>query len=185
VKYIDDRREVHGVESICKVLPIAPSTYYEAKRREEDWRRRPPRVRHEEMLGAEIRRVWDENHQVYGARKVWRQLNREGIAVARCTVERLMRSMGLQGAVRGRTTRTTVPNMNASWPLDLVRREFSSSRPNELWVADFTFVATWAGFVYVAFVIDVFSRMIVGWRVSSSMSAELTLSLETQCCDDP
>lgn len=175
VKYIDDRREVHGVESICKVMPIAPSIYYEAKAREADWIRLPPRARHDEVLRVEIRRVWKQNFEVYGARKVWRELNREGIPVARCTVERLMASMGLQGVVRGRKARTTIPDPNASRPLDLVKREFSANRPNQLWVADFTFVATWPGFVYVAFVIDVFSRMIVGWRVSSSMSAELTL----------
>ena len=161
VNFIDEERGIYGVEPICKVLPIAPSTYYEVRARQADQRRLPPRVQHDEVLCVEIRRVWDENHQVYGARKVWRQLNREGIAVARCTVERLMRSMGLQGAVRGRRTRTTIPNINAAWPLYLVERKFSASRPNELWVADFTFVATWAGFLYVAFVIDVFSRMIV------------------------
>ena len=172
---MDEEREDYGVESICKVLPIAPSTYYEAKAREADWIRRPPRARHDEVLRVEIRRVWKKNFEVYGARKVWRELNREGIPVARCTVERLMHSMGLQGVVRGRRARTTIPDPNASRPLDLVKREFTASRPNQLWVADFTFVATWPGFVYVAFVIDVFSRMIVGWRVSSSMSAELTL----------
>ena len=174
-QFIDEEREDHGVESICKVLPIAPSTYYEAKAREADWIRLPPRARHDEVLRVEIRRVWKENFEVYGARKVWRQLNREGIPVARCTVERLMGSMGIRGAVRGRRARTTVANPADSRPLDLVKREFTASRPNQLWVADFSFVATWRGFVYVAFVIDVFSRMIVGWRVSSSMSAELPL----------
>lgn len=157
------------------MLPIAPSIYYEAKAREKDWTRRPSRVRRDEALRVEVRRVWKENFCVYGVRKVWRQLNREGIPVARCTVERLMRSMGLQGIVRGRRARTTVANPADLRPLDLVKREFSARCPNELWVADFTFVPTWIGFVYAAFIIDVYSRMIVGWRVSSSMSAELTL----------
>jgi putative transposase len=133
------------------------------------------RVRRDAQLRVEIRRVWEENLKVYGARKVWRQLNREGIAVDRCTVERLMRAMGLKGAVRGKRIRTTVADMKAPRPLDLVNREFTASAPNQLWVADFTYVATWKGFVYVAFVIDVFARMIVGWRVSSSMNTDLTL----------
>ena len=174
-KFIDDHRQEYGVESICRVIPIAPSTYYVAKAREEDYLRVPPRVRYDEVLREEIRQVWGNNFEVYGARKVWHQLKRDGFQVARCTVERLMRSMGLQGAVRGRKTRTTIPSSADPRPLDLVKREFSAGRPNALWVADFTYVAAWPGFVYVAFVIDVFSRMIVGWRVSSSMSAELTL----------
>jgi len=173
--FIDEQRQEYGVESICRVLPIAPSVYYEAKAREEDYLRVPPRVRYDEVLCEEIRRVWKDNFEVYGARKVWHQLKRDGFRVARCTVERLMRSMGLQGAVRGRRAKTTMPNPADSRPLDLVNREFSADRPNALWVADFSYVASWAGFVYVAFVIDVFSRMIVGWRVSCSMSAELTL----------
>jgi putative transposase len=167
-RFIDEEREVHGVESICRVLPIASSTYYEAKAREEDYLRVPPRLRYDEVLREEIRRVWGDNFEVYGARKVWYQLKRDGFRVARCTVERLMRAMGLQGAVRGRKTRTTIPSSTDPSPLDLVKREFSAGAPNELWVADFTYVAAWSGFVYVAFVIDVFSRMIVGWRVSSS-----------------
>jgi transposase InsO family protein len=157
------------------VLPIAPSTYYEAKAREEDCLRVPPRVRYDEVLREEIRRIWKDNFEVYGARKIWHQLKRDGFQVARCTVERLMRSMRLQGAVRGRKTRTTIPSPTDPRPLDLVKREFSAHAPNELWVADFTYVAAWSGFVYVAFIIDAFSRMIVGWRVSCSMSAELTL----------
>ena len=175
VKFINEEREVYGVESICRVLPIASSTYHEAKAREADYLRVPPRVRYDEVLREEIRRIWRDNFQVYGARKVWHQLKRDGFQVARCTVERLMRRMGLQGAVRGRKTRTTIPSPADPRPLDLVKREFSAEAPNELWVADFTYVAAWTGFVYVAFVIDVFSRMIVGWRVSCSMSAELTL----------
>ena len=175
VKYIDDRRNEYGVESICRVLPIAPSTYYEAKAREDDYLRVPPRVRYDEVMRIEIRSVWENNYEVYGARKVWRQLKRDGFQVARCTVERLMRSMGLRGAVRGRGVKTTKSTPADSRPLDLVKREFSASRPNELWVADFTYCASWSGMLYVAFIIDVFSRMIVGWRVSSSMSTELTL----------
>jgi transposase InsO family protein len=175
VQFIDRERGVYGVESICRVLPIAPSTYYEAKARERDYLRVPPRVRYDQVLCAEIRRIWDENYEVYGARKVWHQLKRDGFQVAKCTVERLMRAMGLQGAVRGKRVRTTVPNSTERQPLDLVQREFQACAPNQLWVSDFTYVSTWTGFVYVAFVIDVFSRMIVGWRVSSSMSGELTL----------
>jgi transposase InsO family protein len=175
VKYIDERREVHGVESICAVMPIAPSTYYEQKARELDPARAPARDRRDAQLRPEVYRVWDKNFRVYGARKVWRQMNREGIAVARCTVERLMRGLGIQGVVRGRRIRTTIPGEDGARPLDLVNREFSAERPNQLWVADITYVATWSGFVYVGFVIDVFARMIVGWRVSPSMNAELTL----------
>jgi len=175
VQYVDERREDHGVESICAVLPIAPSTYYAQKARETDPTRIPQRIRRDAELSVEIHRVWKHNFSVYGARKVWREMNREGTRVARCTVERLMGAMGIQGVVRGRRIRTTIPDETASRPLDLVNREFVAEGPNELWVADFTYVATWKGFVYVAFVIDVFARMIVGWRVSPSMSAELTL----------
>ena len=133
------------------------------------------RIQRDEFFKPEIRRVWDENYQVYGARKIWRQLKREGFIVAKCTIERLMRSMGLQGVVRGRKVRTTVSDLEDKRPLDLVNRDFIATRPNQLWVADFTYVATWMGFVYVAVIIDVFSRMIVGWRASTSMKAELTL----------
>jgi transposase InsO family protein len=175
VQFIDDYRDVDGVGPICAVLPIAPSTYYEQKNRQAYPEGAPLRVRRDAFLREEIQRVWDENFHVYGARKVWRQLNREGIRVARCTVERLMSQMGLQGAVRGKKIRTTVPDSTHSRPLDLVKREFHADRPNQLWVADFTYVATWKGFVYVAFVIDVFVRRIVGWRVLRTMCAELTL----------
>ena len=175
MSFIDEHRKVYGVGPMCAVLPIAPSTYYEQKARQADPERVPKRIQRDRQLGVEIRRVWEENYCLYGARKVWRQLKREGITVARCTVERLMRSMGLQGVVRGKRIRTTVADEKACRPADLVNREFTASRPNELWVADFTYVSTWKGFVYVAFVIDVFARMIVGWRVSASMSAELTL----------
>jgi transposase InsO family protein len=175
VHFIDENREVCGVGPICTVLPIAPSTYYEQKARQANPTQAPVRVRRDRFLRDEIQRVWDENFKVYGARKVWRQLNREGIRVARCTVERLMRQMGLQGAVRGKKMRTTVPDSADACPLDLVNREFQADRPNQLWVADFTYVSTWKGFVYVSFVIDVFARMIVGWRVLTTMCAELTL----------
>ena len=175
VKYIDERREEYGVESICRVLPIAPSTYYEAKAREDDYLRVPPRLRCDEVMRDEIRRCWENNYRVYGARKVWYQLKRDGFGIARCTVERLMRAEGIQGAVRGKTVRTTIPRPTDPRPLDLVQREFRASRPNELWVADFTYVSTWSGMVYVAFIIDVFARMIVGWRVSARMTSDLTL----------
>lgn len=156
-------------------MPIAPSTYYAFKDREAHPENAPPRVRWDEQLKPEIRRIWDENYQVYGTRKVWHQLKREGFPAAKCTVERLMQIMGLQGAVRGREIRTTIPDPEAHRPMDLVKRNFSANSPDQLWVADFTYVATWSGFVYVAFIIDVFSRIIVGWRASTSMKAELTL----------
>ena len=175
VSFIDGHRGVYGVEPICAVLPIAPSTYYERKAREADPERLPPRAKRDAALREEIRRVWEENFQVYGVRKVWRQLRREGVGVARCTVARLMRALGLQGAVRGRKFKTTVPDETAARPADLVDRHFTATRPNELWVADLTYVATWRGFVYVAFVIDVFARRIVGWRVSNSLRTDLAL----------
>ena len=175
VAFIDAQRAEHGVESICEELLIAPSTYYQHKARQADAERLPPRLRRDRALVPQIRRVHEENFGVYGARKVWRQLRREAFVVARCTVERLMRSLGLQGVVRGRKCRTTVADEAAERPLDRVNRQFQASRPNELWVADFTYVATWAGFVYVAFVIDVFARRIIGWRVARSMRAELVL----------
>jgi transposase InsO family protein len=175
VSFIDAHRDDYGVEPICTQLPIAPSTYYEHKAREQNPERLPPRVRRDRELSSEIQRVWDENFRVYGARKVWRQLKREQFEVARCTVERLMRALGLQGAVRGRTCRTTVGDDTAVRPADLVQRQFTATRPNQLWVADITYVATWAGFVYVASVIDVFARRIVGWRVASTMRTDLVL----------
>jgi len=175
VSFIDDHRGSHGVEPICAVLPIAPSTYYEQKARQRDPSRLPKRARRDAELCVQIKCVWDENRRVYGARKVWRQLKREKVKVARCTVERLMRQMGLRGVVRGRKPKTTVPDEMAARPLDLVSRDFTANHPNQLWVADLTYVATWSGFVYVAFVIDVFSRMIVGWRVSRSLRSDLAL----------
>jgi putative transposase len=164
-----------GVEPICEQLPIAPSTYYEHKSRQADPSRLPPRVQRDAELSGSIHRVWEENFRVYGARKVWRQLHREGIPVARCTIERLMRRDGLCGVVRGRKKRTTIPADIAERPLDRIHRQFVASRPDQLWIADFTYVATWMGLVYVAFVIDVFARRIVGWRVSRSMQTDLVL----------
>ena len=176
VAFIEDHRDEYGVEPICKVLPIAPSQYYEHRARKLEPDQRPARARRDDELRPRIERVWEENQAVYGADKVWRQLGREGVEVARCTVERLMRRMGLRGAVRGRAfTVTTVADASAARPPDLVKREFSATRPNQLWVADITYVATWVGFVYVAFVIDVFSRRIVGWRVSNSLRTDLAL----------
>ena len=166
--FIDEHREAYGGEPICKILPIAPSTYYRHAARQANPELRSNRAKRDEVLKQEIRRVWDENFQNYGARKVWRQLLRDGLSVARCTVERLMREMGLKGVVRGKGIKTTISDANAVCPLDRVNRQFSAERPNALWVADFTYVKTWQGFVYVAFVIDVFARYIVGWNVSSS-----------------
>jgi putative transposase len=175
VRYIDEHKSRFGVEPICALLPIAPSTYYEEKARERDPARLPARVQRDAQLLPMIHRVWRENWRVYGVPKVWKQLKREGIPVARCTVQRLMRQEGLKGVKRGARTRTTIADDKLEKPLDRVQRRFRASRPDQLWVSDFTFVATWAGFVYVAFVIDVFSRRIVGWRASRSMNTELVL----------
>ena len=175
IAFIDDYRRVYGVEPICRVLPIAPSTYRAHVARRADPARLPPRAKHDLVLTEEIRRVFEANFRVYGVRKVWRQLGREGIDAARCTVARLMRQMGLQGAVRGREIRTTVSNPAAACPLDRVNRQFRAPRPNALWLSDFTYVATWQGFVYVAFVIDAFARRIVGWRVSRTAHAGFVL----------
>ena len=169
VSFIDQHRDEYGVEPICAVLPIAPSTYYAHKARATDPSLRSDRAKRDDEVRGEIRRIWHQNFCVYGAEKVWRQLKRERIASARCTVERLMRGMGLRGAVRGRKFTTTIADDAASRPLDLVKREFTATGPNRLWVADLTYVATWRGFVFVAFVIDVFARRIVGWRASSSL----------------
>ena len=175
IAFIDEHRALHGVEPICRVLPIAPSTYHAHAARRADPGKLPARARRDITLRTEIRRVYEENFRVYGVRKVWRQLLREGIAVARCTVARLMRTMGLQGVVRGKRVRTTISNAAAPCPLDRVNRQFKAPRPNALWVSDFTYVATWAGFVYVAFVIDAFARRIVGWRVSRTAHAGFVL----------
>ncbi|WP_371681157.1 IS3 family transposase, partial [Microvirga sp. KLBC 81] len=182
--FIDEHREVYGVEPICRVLPIAPSTYHEHAARKANPDRRPARERRDAALSQEIRRVFAENFGVYGVRKVWRQLQREGIAVARCTVARLMRQMGLKGVVRGKSIRTTVSDAAAPCPRDRVNRQFTVPRPNALWVSDFTYVATWSGFVYVAFVIDAFARRIVGWRVSRSARAEFVLDALEQALHD-
>jgi len=182
--FIDEHREVYGVEPICRVLPIAPSTYYEYTARRANPDRRPARERRDAALCQEIRRVFAANFGVYGVRKVWRQMQREGIAVARCTVARLMRQMGLQGVVRGKSIRTTVSDAAAPCPRDRVNRQFTAPRPNALWVSDFTYVATWSGFVYVAFVIDAFARRIVGWRVSRSARAEFVLDALEQALYD-
>ena len=175
IAFIDDHREVHGVEPICRVLPIAPSTYYAhaARRRNPD--QVSAREKRDRQLRPEVRRVFKENLSAYGVRKVWHQLRREGLEVARCTVARLMRSMGLKGAVRGKAVRTTIPGGAVPCPLDRVNRQFRAPRPNALWVSDFTYVSSWAGFVYVAFVIDAFARCIVGWRVSRSARTALVL----------
>jgi transposase InsO family protein len=176
VRFIDDHRAAFGVESICRQLQIAPSTYYDAKAQQADPSRRSPRAQRDDTLRVEVQRVWKDNRSVYGARKVWKQLRREQFDVARCTVERLMGELGLAGAVRGRRApTTTVPDLAAERPPDLVQRQFAATRPNELWVADFTYVATWQGMVYVAFVLDVFSRRIVGWRASAAMRTDLAL----------
>ena len=175
VSFIDEHRHDHGVEPICEALPIAPSTYYLRKVATRDPERRSARAKRDDELMRDIQRIFEEHHGVYGSEKVWRQLMREGVDVARCTVERLMRRMGLRGAVRGRLFKTTTPSEAGERPLDLVQRKFSAVRPNQLWVADLTYVATWSGFVFVAFVVDVFSRYIVGWRVSSSLRTDLPL----------
>ncbi len=173
--FVDEHRDAFGVEPICRQLQIAPSGY----RRHVALRRNPEqcsqRVRRDAVLVPEIERVWQTNLQVYGADKVWRQLNREGVVVARCTVERLMRRQGLRGVMRGKVVRTTISDSKAACPLDRVNRQFKAERPNQLWVSDFTYVSTWQGWLYVAFVIDVFARRIVGWRVSSSMHTDFVL----------
>jgi transposase InsO family protein len=184
VTYIDDYKDRFGVEPICAVLPIAPSTYYVHKAKHRDPDLRSARAKRDEGLKPEIQRVWEENFRVYGVRKVWRQLNREGLEVPRCTVARLMRDLSLRGVVRGRRVKTTVPSEGLDRPMDLVNREFQVSRPNALWVADLTFVATWRGFVYVAFVIDAFARRIVGWRVSSSLQTDIALDALEQALYD-
>jgi putative transposase len=184
IAFIDDHREAHGVEPICKVLPIAPSTYHARAAGRRDPAKLSARARRDVCLREKIQRVFDENFGVYGARKVWRQLIRQGETVARCTVERLMRAMGLQGVVRGKPVRTTVSDKAAPCPLDKVNRQFVADRPNALWVSDFTYVATWQGFVYVAFVIDAFARRIVGWRASRTAQAGFVLDALEQALHD-
>ena len=175
IAFIDDHRAEHGVEPICRMLPIAPSTYYDHLAKRAEPSRRSERARRDDALRPEIRRVFEENYRVYGVRKVWRQLRREGFDVARCTVARLMKDLGLKGVIRGKLVRTTIPDKSAPCPLDRVNRQFRVPAPNMLWVSDFTYVATWQGFVHVAFVIDAFARRIVGWRVSRTAHAGFVL----------
>ena len=175
IAFIDDHRGSYGVEPICRVLPIAPSTYHEQVAQRRDPMRRSVRARRDMALKPDIARVFAENFEVYGVRKVWRQMKREGFDIARCTVERLMKEMGLQGVIRGRPVRTTLSNKAAPCPLDHVNRQFHAPAPNMLWVSDFTYVPSWAGFVYVAFVIDVYARYIVGWRVSRTAHTSFVL----------
>ena len=182
--FIDEHRDIYGVEPICRVLPIAPSTYRAHAAGLADPLRLSARARRDTELRPEIQRVWQENFEVYGARKVWRQLNREGIAVARCTVARLMAAMGLAGAVRGKHVKTTIGDQAAPCPDDHVNRQFHAPAPNMLWVSDFTYVSTWAGFVYVAFVIDTFADRIVGWRVSRSAKTDFVLDALEQALYD-
>jgi putative transposase len=182
--FIDDQRVVHGVEPICKVLPIAPSTYHAHDAQRRDPLRLSARARRDLALRVEVRRVFDANYRVYGVRKVWRQLRREGFDVARCTVARLMRAMGLAGVIRGKPVRTTISDRSAPCPRDHVNRQFRAPAPNRLWVSDFTYVATWAGFVYVAFVIDTFARRIVGWRASRTAHAGFVLDALEQALHD-
>ncbi|TBA12001.1 IS3 family transposase [Rhizobium ruizarguesonis] len=184
ISFIDEHRAVFGVEPICRLLPIAPSTYYENVAKRVDVDRLSIRARRDISLKIEIRRVFEQNYRVYGVRKVWRQLKREGFDVARCTVARLMRSMSLQGIIRGKPIRTTFPDRTAPSPLDRVNRQFKAPAPNRLWVSDFTYVATWQGFVYVAFVIDAFARRIVGWRVSRTAHAGFVLDALEQALHD-
>jgi putative transposase len=184
IAFVDDHREVYGIEPICRVLPIAPSTYRAHAARRADPAKASARSRRDQALRERIRRVHEANFGVYGARKVWRQLGREGVAVARCTVERLMRRMGLHGAVRGKETRTTIADEAMPCPADKVNRQFRAPQPNRLWLSDFTYVATWQGFVYVAFVIDAFARRIVGWRVSRTAHASFVLDALEQALHD-
>ena len=184
VSFIDAHRKVYGVEPICRVLPIAPSTYHAHTARRIEPTKRSARARRDDALGPEVRRVFEENFRVYGVRKVWRQLRREGFDVARCTVARLMRAMGLAGVIRGKPVRTTISDRAAPCPLDRVNRQFRAPAPNMLWVSDFTYVATWAGFVYVAFVIDTYARRIVGWRASRTAHASFVLDALEQALHD-
>jgi putative transposase len=184
IAFIDDHRGAHGVEPICKVLPIAPSTYHAHVAKRHDPAKLSARAKQDAALKIEVRRVFDENFRVYGVRKVWRQLKREGFDVARCTVSRLMRGMGLQGAIRGKSVKTTISDKAAPCPLDHVNRQFKAPRPNVLWLSDFTYVATWTGFVYVAFVIDAYARRIVGWRASRTAHAGFVLDALEQALHD-
>ncbi len=182
--FIDDHRDDHGVEPICKVLPIAPSTYYSHAAIKRDPDLASDRAKRDAELRPEVQRVWDDNHEVYGVRKVWRQMQREDFDVARCTVERLMKQLGIQGVIREKPLKTTHSNPSTPCPRDHVNREFNAPAPNMLWVSDFTFVSTWQGFAYVAFIIDVFARRIVGWRVSRSAKTDFVLDALEQALYD-
>jgi putative transposase len=185
VAFVDQHRDAYGVEPICAQLPIALSTYFRHKAQQADPTCRSARAQRDAELRVEIQRVWDEHQQVYGPRKVWRQLRREQIAVPHCRVRRLMRTLGLAGTSRGRAwITTTQPEAAEAGPPDLVKRQFTANRPNQLWVSDFTYVATWRGFVYVAFVIDIFARRIVGWRVSASLQTDFVLDALEQAIYD-
>ena len=175
IGFIDDHRKEYGVEPICRVLPIAPSTYHDHAAKRRDPERMSERAKRDAALRIDVKRVFDRNFGVYGVRKVWRQLLREGFVVARCTVERLMQIMGLKGVIRGKPIRTTIGDKAAPCPLDHVNRQFHAPAPNRLWLSDFTYVATWSGFVYVAFVIDAYARRIVGWRASRTAHAGFVL----------
>jgi putative transposase len=184
IAFIDDHRKEHGIEPICKVLPIAPSTYYDHGAKRRDPGRMSARAKRDESLKVEVKRVFYANFCVYGVRKTWRQLQREKFAVARCTVERLMRKMGLKGVIRGKTLRTTIGDKSATCPLDHVKRQFHAPAPNRLWLSDFTYVSTWSGFVYVAFIIDAFARRIVGWRASRTAHTGFVLDALEQALYD-
>ncbi len=183
IRFINDYRHVYGVEPICRVLPIAPSTYYAHLRIARFPDLASPRAQRDAIISDRIKDIWNDNHQVYGVRKVWHQLKREGFIVARCTVSRLMKAMGLRGVIRGKVLKTTKSNKAKSCPLDHVNRNFKTAAPDVLWVSDFTYVSTWQGFVYVAFIIDAFSRYIVGWRVSKTAHTQFVLdALEQALC---
>ena len=184
IAFIDKYRGNHGVEPICKLLPIAPSTYHDHVAKQRDPSRLSARAQRDILLKPKVARVFAENFGVYGVRKVWRQMKREGFDIARCTIERLMRDMGLQGVIRGKPMRTTISDKAAVCPLDHVNRQFHAPAPNRLWVSDFTYVATWAGFVYVAFIVDVYARYIVGWRVSRNAHASFVLDALEQALHD-
>ena len=176
--------QLFGIWPICKILPIAPSTFHKHVAQRQDSKLLSARVQRDQMLKPEIARVFAENFAVYGVRKVWRQMQRKGYGIARCTVERLMRDMGLAGVIRGKPVRTTISDMAAACPLDRVNRQFHAPAPNMLWVSDFTYVSTWSGFVCVAFVIDVYARYIVGWRVSRTAHASFVLDALEQALHD-
>jgi putative transposase len=184
IAFVDAHRRAHGVEPICRYLRIAPSTYYDHVAKQRSPEKRAARVKRDHVLKPEIARVFDENFAVYGVRKVWRQLGRESFTVARCTVERLMRQLGLRGVIRGKPVRTTISDKATPCLLDRVNRQFYAPAPNRLWVSDFTYVSTWAGFVYVAFVIDIYARRIVGWRASRTAHADFVLDALEQALHD-